>query len=191
MQIEKISENKLEVTLNLEDLMKNNISVHSFMCNSVESQNLFFNILNFANDKIGFSIKNYEVVIEAFSVPAKNSFIILITRVPKFTYLHTSKSHYGTFKASKSFWLKFNSFEDCCMFCLFFKCDFNVKSSLYLLDGYYFLHIKIEKIKYFYKVLAIASEFANSIYSNNYVLDESSEIIIKDFAIENFRKYFV
>lgn len=190
MQIEKISENKLEVTLNLEDLISNNISVHSFMCNSVESQNLFFNILNFANDKIGFSIKNYEVVIEAFCVPAKNSFILLITRVPKVTYLHTSKSHYGTFKASKSFWLKFNSFEDFCMFCSFFKCDFNVTSSLYLIDGYYFLHIKISNIKYFYRVLAIASEFASDIYSNNYVLDENSEIIIKNSAIEKSKKYF-
>ena len=47
MQIEKINENQLEVTLNLEDLRKNNISLHSFMCNSVESQHLFFDILSF------------------------------------------------------------------------------------------------------------------------------------------------
>ncbi|MBO5413333.1 MAG: adaptor protein MecA, partial [Clostridia bacterium] len=47
MQIEKIDENQLEVTLNFEDLKKNNISLHSFMCNSIVSQNLFFDILNF------------------------------------------------------------------------------------------------------------------------------------------------
>lgn len=191
MQIEKINENQLEVTLNLEDLRKNNISLHSFMCNSIESQHLFFDILNFADEEIGFSLKNYEVVIEAFSVPAKYSFVLLITRIPQVTYLHVSKSKYGTFKFSKSFWLKFDNFEDFCMFCTSLNISQNISSSLYLLDSSYFLHIRVNKIKYFFRTLTMATEFAECIYDNNYALDENSETIIKDCAIKTCKKFFV
>lgn len=191
MQIEKISENQLEVILNLEDLRENNISLHSFMCNSIESQHLFFDILNFADEEIGFSLKNYEVVIEAFSVPAKSSFVLLITRVPQVTYLHISRLQYGTFIASKSFWLKFDNLEDFCMFCTSLSNNLNIKSSLYLLDNCYFLHIKVSKIKYYFKILVMASEFADYIYDDNYVLDENAEIIIKDCAIKTCKKFFV
>ena len=191
MQIEKISENQLEVTLNLEDLKKNNISLHSFMCNSIESQHLFFNILDFANKEIGFSLKNYEIVIEAYSVPSRNTFILLITRIPKKTYLHISKVKYTTFRISTSFWIIFNNLEDFCMFCTSLEDDSNVKSSLYLLDNSYFLHIKIDKIKNFSKILAIASEFASHIFSNNYAINENSDVIIKDSAIQVCKKYFV
>lgn len=189
MKIEKISENQLEVILNLEDLRKNNISLHSFMCNSIQSQHLFFDILNYANKEIGFSLKNYEVVIESFSVPVKSSFILLITRVPKKTYLHISKTKYGRFKTSKSFWLKFDNLEDFCMFCNSLK--ENIKSSLYLLNGHYFLHIEINRIKCFSKTLTIASEFLDCIYENDFVLDENAEMIIKDFAIQTCKQYFV
>lgn len=191
MQIEKINENQLEVTLNLEDLKENNISLHSFMCNSIESQHLFFDILNFANEKIGFKLKNYEVVIEAFSVPAKSSFVLLITRIPQVAYLHTSKSKYGTFKASKSLWIKFDNFEDFCMFCTSLENNLSITSSLYLLDDCYFLHIKVNKIKYFFRTLAMATEFAECIYDSNYVLDENSEVIIKDCAVKTCKKFFV
>ena len=191
MQIEKISENQLEVTLNLEDLKKNNISLHSFMCNSIESQHLFFNILDFANKEIGFSLENYEIVIEAYSVPIKNTFILLITRIPKKLYLHISKAKYTIFRISTSFWIIFNNLEDFCMFCTSLEDDSNVKSSLYLLDNSYFLHIKIDKIKNFSKILAIASEFASHIYSNNYAINENSDVIIKDSAIQVCKKYFV
>lgn len=191
MQIEKIDENQLEVTLNFEDLKKNNISLHSFMCNSIESQNLFFDILNFADEEVGFNLKNYEVIIEAFSVPAKSSFVLLITRIPQVTYLHISKSEYGTFRASKSFWIKFDNFENFCMFCTALKNNLSIISSLYLLDDCYFLHIKVNKIKYFFRVLSIATEFADYIYDNNYILDENAEVLIKDCAIKTCKKYFV
>ncbi len=191
MQIEKINENQLEVVLYLEDLRKNHISLHSFMCNSSESQNLFFDILRFANKEVGFSLKNHEVFIEAFSIPTKNSFVLLITRVPKETKLHVSKNKFGLFKASKSFWIKFDVFEDFCSFCSSLKNNLNMKSSLYLLNNFYFLHIKINKIRNYFGVLAMASEFSNCIYNNAFIIDENAKTIAKDCAIETCNKYFV
>lgn len=191
MQIEKINNNQLEVILNLNDLTENNISLHSFMCNVLNSKDLLFNILGFANKEIGFSIKNHEIVIEAFSLPEKSSFVLLITRIPKTTYLHLSKHKYGKYKLSKSFWIKFNCFEDFCMFCNFLKNSSNIKTSLFFLDGCYFLYTQISSIKNLEKTLLIASEFSNYIYNNDFILDENAEAIIKNFAIETSKKYFV
>ena len=191
MQIEKINENQLEVTLNLEDLRKNNISLHSFMCNSVESQHLFFDILSFADEEIGFSLKNYEIVIEAFSVPVKSSFVLLITRVPKATYLHPSKLKYNTFKAIESIWIKFDSLDDFCMFCGSIKANTIFNPSLYLLDEHYFLHIRTNKVKKYFEILTKSREFSNYIYGNDFVLDENAKLIIESSAIETCTKYFL
>lgn len=190
MQMEKINENQLEVILNIEDLKRKNISLHSFMCNSSESQRLFFDILNFADEKIGFNLKNYEVIIEAFSVPKKNSFILLITRIPKVTYIHPRKTHLGSFKINKSFWIKFNTLEEFCMFCKFLKNNSNIKTSLFLLNNCYFLHIRTKSIKKYFKLLNKSYESANYIYDQNFILDENAQSIIRDCAIQTAKKYF-
>lgn len=191
MQIEKINENQIEVILDLDDLKKNNISVHSFMCNSSASQSLFMSILGFANDEIGFDLKNHEIIVEAFSMPNCDSFVLVITRIPKTAHLHISKSKYGKLKYNKCFWIKFDKLEEFCMFCSSLKNELNINSSLYLLDGSYFLHIKVNKIQYYFGILSMASEFSNYIYDNNYLLDENAEIIIKKSAIHTCKKYFV
>lgn len=190
MQIEKINENQLEVILNIDDLKRKNISLHSFMCNSSESQNLFFDILNLADEEIGFNLENYEVIIEAFSIPIKNSFILLITRIPKVTYLHPSKTHFGSFKINKSFWIQFNTLEEFCTFCNFLKDNSNIKASLFLLNNFYFLHIKANSIKNYFKLLNESYEFANYIYGQNFILNENAQSIIKDCAIQTAKKYF-
>ena len=69
MQIEKLNENKIRITLNLDDLEENNIDLHSFMSNSIESQDLFYNMLDKAEKEIGFETKNYKLMIEALAVP--------------------------------------------------------------------------------------------------------------------------
>lgn len=69
MQIEKITENKIRITLNTQDLQENNIDLHAFMSNSIESQDLFYNMLDKAEKEIGFKTKNYKLMIEALAIP--------------------------------------------------------------------------------------------------------------------------
>lgn len=191
MQIQKINENQIEVILDLDDLNQNNISIHSFMCNSSASQGLFLNILSFANDKIGFNINNHEIIIEAFSISNQSVFVLVITRIPKTAQLHISKLKYSTFNFDKSFWIKFDKLEEFCMFCNSLSQNINAKTSLYLLDYCYFLHIKSNNLKDYFKVSALANKFSNNIYYHNFIIDENAEIIIKDFAVETAKKYFV
>ncbi len=45
MRIEKLNDNKITIFLNLDDLREKNINPHDFMSNSLESQDLFLDML--------------------------------------------------------------------------------------------------------------------------------------------------
>ena len=79
MRFEKLNDDKIRITLNREDLEKKDINLHDFMSSSIESQDLFFDMLNEAEKEIGFVTKNYQIRIEALAV-ASGDFIITVTR---------------------------------------------------------------------------------------------------------------
>ena len=74
MQIEKVNKNKLKVILNTNDLKENHIDLNTFMANSLESQELFLDILDLAEEEFGFYVDNSKLVIESVSL-ANNIFI--------------------------------------------------------------------------------------------------------------------
>ena len=80
MQIKKINNNKLKVILNLNDLDEKNIDIDSFLSNPIESQNLFFEILDLAEEKYDFDIDDNRAVVEAISLD-NNIFILTITKL--------------------------------------------------------------------------------------------------------------
>ena len=82
MKFEKLNENKIRITLNNQDLIEKNIDFHSFMSNSKESQNLFLDMLDEAEKKVGFVTKDYKLRIEALAMSDGN-FILTITRFGK------------------------------------------------------------------------------------------------------------
>ena len=54
MKFEKLGENKIRITLSMHDLEEKNINFHDFMSTSLESQDLFIDMLEEAEEKIGF-----------------------------------------------------------------------------------------------------------------------------------------
>lgn len=83
MQIEKVNNNKLKVTLSSKDLKACNIDLNTFMANSLESQDLFLDILDLAEEKFNFYVDNSKLIIESISL-ANNIFIFTITKLPDF-----------------------------------------------------------------------------------------------------------
>lgn len=71
MRIEKLTENKIRIILNLDDLKENNIDLHSFMSSSLETQDLFYAMLDIAEKEVGFKTKDYKLMIEAIAVPER------------------------------------------------------------------------------------------------------------------------
>ena len=80
MQIEKINNNKLQFILNIDDLEENNIDLNTFMANSLESQELFLDILDLAEEKFNFKVDNSKLIIECISL-SNHIFIFTITKL--------------------------------------------------------------------------------------------------------------
>lgn len=80
MQIKKINNNKLKVILSSNDLDEKNIDIDSFLSNSIESQDLFFEILDMAEEEYNFDIEDDKAVVETISLD-NNLFILTITKL--------------------------------------------------------------------------------------------------------------
>lgn len=80
MQIEKVNNYKIKVILNKNDLEKNNIDLNTFMANSLESQELFLDILDLAEEEFNFYVDNSKLVIECISL-SNHVFIFTITKL--------------------------------------------------------------------------------------------------------------
>ena len=79
MKIEKLNENKIRVTLNIEDLAERDIDYHSFMSNSIESQSIFIDMLNKAEKEVGFNTEDCRIMIEALALK-DGRFVLIITK---------------------------------------------------------------------------------------------------------------
>ena len=78
MKIEKLNENKIRITLNIDDLNENNIDFHSFMSNSIDSQETFLDMLDKANKEVGFNTDDCKIMIEALAM-SDGHFVLTIT----------------------------------------------------------------------------------------------------------------
>lgn len=80
MKFEKLTENKIRITLTAGDLKEKDIDFHDFMSNPLETQDLFLDILEEAKEKVGFNTADYRVKIEALAM-IDGDFIVNITRI--------------------------------------------------------------------------------------------------------------
>ncbi len=203
MKFEKLTENKIRITLNLTDLEEKHIDLHSFMSNSPESQALFCNLLNQAEKEVGFYTKDYKLMIEAVAVPNGN-FILTVTRLPeKELNKKPVKIKRKTSSINNSLVIySFNSFDDYCEFCNYLNLHLNnetftklKKVSLYLYNSKYYLCIHITKtnLSIVKTINYEISEFGNSIDNPELFerkLLEYGKIIFKTNAIYNCIRTF-
>lgn len=95
MKIKKINDDKLKILLSSSDLDEKNIDIDSFLANPIESQNLFFEILDIAEEKYDFEIENNRAIVEAISLDNNNLFVLTITKLKNdiCTYSSNSKTY--------------------------------------------------------------------------------------------------
>lgn len=204
MKIEKLTENKIRITLNLNDLEEEHIDLHSFMSNSPESQALFYNLLSQAEKEVGFYTKDYKLMIEAIAVPEGN-FILTITRLPeKEQSKRQVKIKRKTSTVNEGLVIySFNSFDDYCEFCKYLSLHLKSenylklkKVSLCLYNSKYYLCIHINKsnLPIVKAINCEISEFGNSVNNPDLFerkLLEYGKVIFKTNAILNCVKTFL
>ena len=203
MRFEKLNENKIRITLSNQDLEEKHIDFHSFMSNSLESQDLFFDMLNEAEKEIGFVTKDYRIRIEAFAMSG-GDFIVTVTRslsesekmpIRKKVKIKRKKTAIESTQALYAF----RSLEDFYSFLDFLKNHhFSLNSiakkmALYAYkDNYYFVlqDICIQEVA-LKKLFSIITEFGSYVHHSELFirkLVECGELVVKNSTIHNFMK---
>ena len=204
MQIEKLNENKIKITLNLDDLKENNIDLHSFMSNSIETQDLFYNVLDKAEKEIGFETKDYKLMVEALAIP-EGKFILTVTRFSpeKEQKRKVKAKRKNTIVENNLSIYKFATFEDYLDFCNYIKENSNNstyknlnKATLYKYASNYYLKIPLNNISLdsFKSIHCFIIEFATHISNSDLFerkLIEYGNVIFKTNAIFNCIKSFL
>ncbi len=206
MRFEKLNDNKIRITLTNKDLEKKNIDFHSFMSNPIESQDLFFDMLDEAEEKIGFITKDYQLRLEAIQI-AGGDFILTITRslpenkkLPEKKKIHIRRKKLNDFNNTNAIYC-FNNFEDFCAFSNFISFNnityTNIAKSLSLYEysnNYYLCISKINlncpNIK---QLFSSITEFATYVRNSDLFklkLVENGKLIMKNNALKTAIQYF-
>jgi hypothetical protein len=198
MKFEKLNNDKIRIILNLQDLEDNNIDYQSFMSNSSDSQKLFLEMLDEAEEQIGFTTKDYKLMIEALAT-LNGDFIITVTRFlpdldisPTYNKKTVKVKRKTNTLINDSIIYEFNNYDDILDFILLLK-NSNIKGftsftkdfSLYSYKNHYYLVMdNINKnfsgIKTF---LCALTEFGKSINNSNLFksrLNEYGTLIVKN-----------
>lgn len=211
MKIEKLTENKIRIIINSEDLDETNTDIHSLMTKAIETQSLFFEMLLRAEKEVGFNTEGCKLLIEAFSSIDG----VLVFTITKSEKLDCNSSNINnqrkklivkrkTVNSSESgIVCSFNNFEQFCDFCNYINniSQFDIKKlskniSLYLYNDTYYLIVEDINKNYMHlrKFYFAISEFGNFVsYSLNFKnkLAEHGKIIIKKNAIDTGIKFFI
>lgn len=195
MRIEKLNDDKIRITLSEEDLKERNIDVYSFMYNSPESQDLFWDMIHEAETKYGFYVDDSTIYVEA-SASGSDIFTLIVTKTASTSSLPILKNKIkkGSFKLKRksvSLELKpnlysFDTFDDFCAFCNIAKLEKLGNNSLYKLDNIYYLNASSMP---FNNIL----EYATIVKSPELMLakiNEYGELVIENNAIQTIRKHF-
>lgn len=207
MKIEKLNEDKIRITLNLEDLKENDIDFHAFMSNSIESQELFLDMLDKAEKEVGFITDDYRVMIEALALNNGN-FVLTVTRISPEKSKNTFKNKRLTIKRknskvdTKKAVYCFESFEEFCSYCSFLKnnktdISKHLANKLFLYEYQEKYYLVLEDItmeenmlKSFTSSITEFARFMNHSDLFESKLLEYGHIIFPNNAIENCLKHF-
>lgn len=196
MKIEKLNENKIKITLSSDDLRARNIDVQSFIYNTPESQDLFWDVMKEAEKEYGFSVDESMIYVEAAATTSgiftltvtksANSLspITLRNKLKRQNYKLRRKNI--TLPLNNSIY-RFNTFEDLCDFCSSTDVESFGNNVLYELNSTYYLLVSTMPNS---GILEYASKEPNV----DILLAELSEYgkkIIADDALKTIAKNFI
>ena len=207
MKFEKLNENKLRIIISSQDLLDKHIDFHSFMSNSLETQDIFLDILDKAEKEVGFITKNHKVRIEAFAMNNED-FIFTVTKLSEKNEKEIYKQTKLKFKRKKTensilqSVYKFACFDDFLSFIASLKnsdikniTTFSKSVILYTYKNNYYLVLNNinEQYKYNKKIFTLLTEFSSYINNSELFaskLVECGKIYFKNNAIKTCQKYF-
>lgn len=202
MKIERINDNKLKIVLSKQDLIDKDIDIHTLNPNSMESQDLFFDILQEIEFYYGFDMGNSQVLLEGVST-SNGGMILTVTKSNTHTHDHTHTSSKQPPKLKvkkkasnndiKELVYKFDCFDNFLEFVYRLKrLPIKYENTLYEYNNnyYLFLNCTADYQETYKKLLFVLSDYAtftsNPAIKNK--LSEHGSVIIENQAIQKIKK---
>lgn len=214
MKIEKLTENKIRIIIDANELTEKNVNINSLVKNTDTAHKLFTSMLEEAKKQVGFVVDDSKLLVEAYST-SDGLFVITFTKFntiketsSQVNLEQTNSNRKVQFKRKvpknnyKNVIYQFENFEEFCNFCTYINSSkgsdlkgFAKKISLYEYNSlYYLVFTNIDTdyplAKFFYGSI---SEFAKIVNTSNVFkskLDEYGHVIFKTNALKNGIKYF-
>lgn len=79
MKFERIDDNRISIILSNDDLEAHNIDIKNFKSNSVAYQQLFWDMMEHAQEELGFDVSDSQLLVET-SPDSNGNFVITITK---------------------------------------------------------------------------------------------------------------
>ena len=207
MKVEKINENKVKITLSIDELTQRHISLKDLEKDTVKAKQLFLELIEESNLESSFIFEHTQLFVEA-ATDTNDFFTVTITKIDDFPDLAKynllddvlNKKTVRKPSANLVYPINFNIFSFECIDNLLSMCDilkenksFLGKSNLYIFENKYFLIFSKYSIKNpkFLKTYSILTEFCLCNYASELFevsLKEKSKLIISDKALQSLIK---
>ena len=208
MKIERIGDNIIRVTITYNDLEERNVDLESLNYNSPAAQEFFWDLMEQAEEQLGFSLADSQLIIEP--VPdSDEGFVINITRIDdegEFESIHKyiknrmKKSDLRVKKKSRRvsspfLIYSFKSMDDMSELARRLEMHYSGESTLYRCgDSYYLLLTKSGLHTYGVRMFELLlAEYGVKITNNSFMegyLNEHGEKIVESNALEVLRRFY-
>lgn len=208
--MKNFGENKIRITLDMNDLAEKHIDFHEFMSNPINSQSFFLDVLDQAEKEIGFITKDCQIKLEALATSSGN-FVLTVTRILPSTNTDSLKRKVkvkrkstSNIKCNNCAIFAFDTFDDFYDYGVSLTSNLSKKiedlienTKLYLYNNTYYLIIdklpdNLEFVKLFSSSLLEFGKFVSDSNTYKNKILECGEMVIKKNAIlccnNKFRK---
>ena len=208
MKVEKINENKVRITLSIDELAQRQITLKDLEKDSSKAKKLFLDLIEESNLEASFVFEHAQLFVEA-STDNNDFFTVTITKIDDFPDLtkynlleegfeskHVTKPSKNVLYPITSNIFAFENIDSLLDMCDILKKNklFLGKNSLYKFGEKYFLvfsKYSIKNVK-FVRTYSIINEYCLNIYESDLYevsIKEKAMLIIENKALQTMTKY--
>jgi adapter protein MecA 1/2 len=193
MRLERITINKIKVSLSSDDLFDRGISNEDIWKDSNKWEQLFHEMLDEASDEFGVDFRG-QVAVEVFSLQTQGMIMIITMEGEEVDEedFHTDGfiEMQVTVGGYEDFLFEFNEFEDVIQLSKRLIAIDVSDGILYTKDGKYYLFFDYSLSEMYEKIACILSEYGNPSLVSTHVLQEYGSVLMEDKAIEKINYFF-
>jgi adapter protein MecA 1/2 len=193
MRLERITINKIKVSLSSDDLFDRGISNEDIWKDSNKWEQLFHEMLDEASDEFGVDFHG-QVAVEVFSLQTQGMIMIITMESEEIDEedFHTDGfiEMQVTVGGYEDFLFEFNDFEDVIQLSKRLIAIDVSDGILYTKDGKYYLFFDCSLSEMYEKIACILSEYGNPSLVSTHVLQEYGSVLMEDKAIEKINYFF-